>query len=159
MLHTKFFQGISVKHAEVESGQVLHLRLESNPSIDILGVYQHAWNLAKAEFQHQAQSPEQLLLQKRQGIWRKLQGWVSSIPKRNQMVFLGDFNSSLQPQLPNIGLGVGPAHLHKKDSQSLQSLDCHAGLNVVNSWSRPGHVLDPEGRGITNRLYHSEKSL
>ena len=77
-------------------------------------------------------------MQKRQGIWRKLQAWVSSIPKRNQMVLLGDFNSSLQPQLPNIGLGVGPAHLHKKDSQSLQSLICHAGLNVVNSWSRPG---------------------
>ena len=63
---------------------------------------------------------------------------ISSIPKRNLMVLLGDFNSSLQPQLPNIGLGVGPAHLHKKDSQSLQSLVCHAGLNVVNSWSRPG---------------------
>ena len=138
MLHASFFQGVSVKHAEVEPGRLLHVRLEGNPSIDILGVYQHAWNPAKVEYQHQAQSPEQMLMHKRQGIWRQLQGWVSSIPKRNQMVLLGDFNASLQPQLPNIGLGVGPTHLHKKDSQSLQSLVCHAGLNVVNSWSRPG---------------------
>ena len=76
MLHTQFFQGVSVKHAEVEPGRLLHVRLESNPSMDILGVYQHAWNPAKAEFQHQAQSPEQMLMHKQQGIWRQLQSWI-----------------------------------------------------------------------------------
>ena len=68
MLRTTYFVGLDIKHAELHPGRLLHLRICSDPAVDLLGVYQHAWNLAKAEFQHQQQTPEQLLMDKRQLI-------------------------------------------------------------------------------------------
>ena len=138
MLRTTYFAGLDIKHAELHPGRLLHLRICSDPAIDLLGVYQHAWNLAKAEFQHQQQTPEQLLIERRQLIWTSVRGWINSIPKRNLMTVVGDFNASLEPSHPNIGKGVGHAHAHKNDGQALQALIQTAGLNAANTWGRSG---------------------
>ena len=65
-------------------------------------------------------------------------GLDSRSPKRNLLGILGDFNSSLYPQHPHVGSGVGHSHLHKKDGHALQSLIQTAGLNAVNTWGKPG---------------------
>ena len=114
MINTEYFKGLDIKHAEVHPGRMLHLRICSDPAIDLLGVYQHAWNLAKAEFQNRQQTPEQLLLGKRQIIWQRMQGWISGVPKRNLLGITGDFNSTLETHPPNVGNGVGHAHSTKQ---------------------------------------------
>ena len=68
-----------------------------------------------------------------------MQGWIAGVPKRNLQGILGDFNSSLFPQHPHVGSGVGHSHLHKKDGHALQSLIQTSGLNAVNTWGKPGH--------------------
>ena len=140
MVNTEYFKGLEVKRAEVQPGRLLHLRICSDPAIDLFGVYQHAWNPAKAEFQHQQQTPEQLLLGKRQVNWQRIQSWTSGVPKRNLLVILGDFNSTLEVHPPNVGHGVGHAHAYKTDAQALQSLLITAGLTAVNTWSKPGQA-------------------
>ena len=135
---TGTFRGIDITHSELVPGRLLHLRVDSSPAIDLLGTYQHAWNLAKAGFQNQSATPEQLLLDKRQAVWCKIRNWVSGIPKRNQLVILGDLNTTFNTQHPNIGPGVGPPHGYKKDSHTLQALIHTAGLNAINTWSKAG---------------------
>ena len=138
MLNTSFFSSTDIKHAEIIPGRMLHVRICSDPAIDLLCVYQHAWNPAKSEFQHRSVPAEQLLINKRQEVWSKMQGWIAGVPKRNLLGILGDFNASLYPQHPHVGFGVGHSHLHKKDGQALQSLIQTAGLNAVNTWGKSG---------------------
>ena len=138
MLHTSYFQGVDTKHAEIKAGRLLHARICSNPAIDLLCVYQHAWNPAKAEHQNQPLSAEQLLINKRQEIWQHMQGWIAGIAKRNSLVILGDFNATLTPLHPHVGKGVGHEHVHKKDGHAFQSLIQTAGLNAVNTWRKRG---------------------
>ena len=138
MLNTQYFQGVDVKHAEIHPGRLLHVRICSSPSIDLLCVYQHAWNPAKAEYQHRPLSAEQLLINERQEVWQQIHGWIAGVPKRNLLVALGDFNASLSPQHPHIGQGVGHVHVRKKDGHALQSLIQTAGLNAVNTWQKGG---------------------
>ena len=140
MVNTEYFSGLDIKHAEVHPGRLLHLRICSDPAIDLLGVYQHAWNPAKAEFQNRQQTPEQLLLGKRQIIWQRVQSWISGVPRRNLLGIMGDFNSTLEANPPNVGNGVGHAHTHKTDAQALQSLLQTAGLMAANTWGKPGHA-------------------
>ena len=138
MLNTKYFQDVDIKHAEIKPGRLLHVRICSNPAIDLLCVYQHAWNPAKAEYQQRSLSAEQLLLNNRQDIWQRMQGWIAGVPKRNLLAVLGDFNAALSPHHPHVGTGVGPAHDHKKDGHALQSLIQTAGLNAINTWRKRG---------------------
>ena len=134
MLNTKYFQDVDIKHAEIKPGRLLRVRICSDPAIDLLCVYQHAWNPAKAEYQQRSLSAEQLLMNNRQDIWQRMQGWIAGVPKRNLLVVLGDFNAALSPHHPHVGTGVGPAHGHKKGGHALQSLIQTAGLNAINTW-------------------------
>ena len=118
MLNTKYFQDVDIKRAEIKPGRLLHVRICSNPAIDLLCVYQHAWNPAKSEYQHRSVPAEQLLMNNRQDIWQSMQGWIAGIPKRNLLAVLGDFNAALSPLHPHVGTGVGPARDHKKDGHA-----------------------------------------
>ena len=79
MLNTQYFSGTDIKHAEIHPGRLLHVRICSNPAIDLLCVYQHAWNPAKSEFQHRSVPAEQLLINKRQEVWQSVQGWIAGV--------------------------------------------------------------------------------
>ena len=36
-----------IRLVELIPGRALHVRVATNPALDLLGVYQHAWNLQK----------------------------------------------------------------------------------------------------------------
>ena len=90
MLNTKYFQDVDIKHAEIKPGRLLHVRICSNPAIDLLCVYQHAWNPAKSEYQQRSLPAEQLLMNNRQcpqkespsNPWRLQRRLISSSPTR-----------------------------------------------------------------------------
>ena len=119
-------------------GRLFHLRVELNPAIDLLGVYQFSWNPHQAK----AQSPEQQALdlaQKRAAVWHSIQSWARRIPSRNSLLVLGDMNCTLQPQPPFVGAGVAQ---HRKDPHPdqnvFQGVIQNANLLAMNSWGRKG---------------------
>ena len=138
MVSRTTFKDCTVKFAELIAGRMQHVRVETAPPIDLLNIYQYAWNTAKKELQNQLASPEQILLQQRQDVWSGLRSWIASIPKRNSLVIAGDMNASLTPAHPNVGPGTGSMHWHKKDNHSLQAILQTSGLNATNTWRKAG---------------------
>ena len=129
----------SVQYAEVQPGRLLHTRLGTEPPIDILNCYQHAWNVTKQAYQNQDREPVELLLQDRAVIWQQLQTWGASIPRRSQLVLAGDFNTPLKSLHPHVGPGITT---HKssqhRDSRVFQGILQSLGLVAANTWRRPG---------------------
>ena len=145
-----------IRYAELVAGRVLHVRIGSDPPVDALCVYQYAWT------NHPRPDPSSLspnldpkteLLHKRHHIWSTVRTWANSVPHRNTMLIAGDFNASLQPQSPNIGLGVqGHRAQGHPDQKEFQNLVIAAGLIALNTWGRSGQraatFLMPKGQGV-----------
>ena len=128
-----------VQYQEVLPGRTLHVRVASNPPVDILNVYQHAWNPRKQCYINQDCAPITLLLQDRAFVLQAVSSWATSVPQRNRLVIAGDFNSSLEACHPHVGLGLAPhrTQVHK-DRKNLQDLVQRLGLLAANTWRRAG---------------------
>ena len=145
-----------IRYAELVAGRVLHVRIGSDPPIDALCVYQHAWTTQpRPDSDHLAPNidPKTELLHKRHHIWSTARTWANSVPQRNSMLIAGDFNAGLQPQSPNIGLGVqGHRAQGHPDQKEFQNLVVAAGLIALNTWGRSGQraatFLMPKGQGV-----------
>ena len=145
-----------VRHAEIIPGRVLHVRLETNPPIDVLGVYQVAWNLQRKDDSGQPSQPcinVEDLLQKRASVWQAVRRWLASVPKRNALYVIGDFNCTLMPSTPNVGTGI--AHhtaLVHKDQTTFQRIVTDYGLTAFNTWGKAGKsaqtFLRPPNHGV-----------
>ena len=73
-----------------DSGRLVHARLQMSPRpLDIVACYQHTFQATK------------VCLQARDKWWTKLDQVLGSIPNRNCLILVGDFNSSL-PFSPGI---------------------------------------------------------
>ena len=115
---------------EVEAGRIVHCRLHLQPRpFDIIGVYQHRWSTSIA----------QKTLRKQ--IWTSLDTLLKTIPNRNSLCVLGDFNCSLQsiPRLvgqahfaTSTGKKQGPQH---GDSSILSQLLNDFQLVALNTWT------------------------
>ena len=114
-------------------GRILHLRIHgSSKNIDVVNVYQHV---------HASDRMEQ-----RSHFWHQLTTLIDSLPKRYNVVLMGDMNTSLQRRTHSVGLDSyswrsercrGPTH---HDSNLLQNLlDIH-NLVALNTWH---HHLGP----------------
>ena len=137
-------------------GRLLHLRIETQPAIDLLGTYQHAWN-PQAQLPHASlEQRTQILLQKRAHIHSQISAWVRSVPKRNSLMLLGDFNSSLAPSSPHVGPGVLQHSQPRPDHHDFQQLIVSSGLNALNTWGRSGEPAGTfvmhSGSAVPNRL-------
>ena len=93
MISRQKFPEHHVHYQEIVAGRLLHVRLLSEPCIDVIVIYQHAWSIAKAK--EGKETSKDLVLEKRAEVWAKLHTLVNSLPKRNQVLILGDFNCSL----------------------------------------------------------------
>ena len=131
-----------IRYAEIIPGRALHIRLETNPPMDILGIYQVAWNLQRkgetGQSDPQHTSLEDLL-QQRASVWHAVRKWLASVPKRNALYVIGDFNCTLKPSLPHVGTGI--AHhtsLVHKDQATLQRIVADYSLTALNTWGKAG---------------------
>ena len=129
----------SVQYFEIHPGRLLHTRLGTEPPIDIPNSYQHAWNVTRQAYQNQDQDPVELLLQDRATIWKQIQTWGAPIPRRSQLVIVGDFNTPLKSLPPHVGPGITT---HKssqhRDLKTFQGILQGLGLVAANTWRRPG---------------------
>ena len=139
MIHRSVAPVTSIRFNHLVLGRMLHIRIETNPAVDLLGVYQHAWNVQSNPRQLSLEQRTQELLRHRSHIRDVVSSWTRSIPKRNSLMVLGDFNAALSEHKPNIGPGTQPhAHQHP-DQADFQSLIVSTGLNALNTWGRSGN--------------------
>ena len=139
MIHRSVAPVASIRFNHLVPGRVMHIRIETNPAVDLLGAYQHAWNLQSNPHNLSLEQRTQDLLRHRAGIRDVIGSWTRSIPKRNSLMILGDFNAALAEHKPNIGPGTQPHAQPHPDQADFQSLIVSAGLNALNTWGRSGN--------------------
>ena len=130
-----------LKHAALVPGRALHLRVATQPALDLLGVYQHAWSNARQPAGHTENSSAglQKLLQSRSRVWTMLESWTRAVPQRHRLLILGDLNCTLHPQEPHVGQGVAHhKHTVHQDQHTLQTIVETRGLIALNTWGRRG---------------------
>ena len=117
-------------------GRLIHLRLELNPSIDVLVLYQH---LYATNAQHKGQDGLHHAQAQRSKVWTKVHQCLSGLPSRNSVLLLGDFNTDLLPDPPHVGPGVR-TRLSKQppDQHEFQQLLKTFSLCALNCWRRAG---------------------
>ena len=114
-------------------GRLMHIRIHGqNRSIDIVNAYQHVH--------------AQDRLEDRTTFWTTLQTTLHHIPKRNNLIMLGDWNTSLTRSTTAIGTTTyvhddqrcqGPQH---SDSHIFHNILLQHDLIAVNTWK---HDLGP----------------
>ena len=147
IIHNSLTHNSAIRYAEVLPGRLLHLRIESSPPMDFMGVYQHSWNPHHKELQGTSDEKLEQLLRQRACVWDRLRSWTASIPARNKLVIVGDFNCTLTPSPPNVGPGTaGHRKTVHKDAHVFQNLVTSQGLVATNTWGtreRAGTFLQP----------------
>ena len=111
-------------------GRLLHVRLRGDRPIDVIGVYQaHASSRVQGEPTNQ-----------RAHTFKALDDLLQTIPRRNQVIVGGDFNTTL-PEIPHVCPAsslrwkgaVVPNHL-TDDSHALAQTIAQHGLVGLNCW-------------------------
>ena len=134
-----------IRAAPIHPGRLFHVRLMLDPPLDMLGVYQHAWNVQKKSLQSDPAevhgvSKVQQLLQRRRKIWKAIGTWIAGTPRRNGCLILGDLNTSVQPIPSLIGEGVakpGLSIVQTDYGQLIQLVRTYA-MCLLNTWSKAG---------------------
>ena len=106
----------------------MHIRIHGpQKNIDILNIYQHVHS--------------QVNLERRQHIWDRVNDLLTSLPKRNFLLMMGDFNTSLLTRSSAVGLstftarGKRLAGTQHSDSDSFHQLLRQHSLLALNTWS------------------------
>ena len=120
-------QDVQVRH--VLPGRLSHLRIQRpNDSIDLLGLYQKAWNSKNPEIRPQ-----------RKIVWNALRDCLRSLPLRNKVVVMGDFNTSCGPRGSCFGpFAVKPTSGQAADHERFADVVSDAGLVALNTWTKQG---------------------
>ena len=120
-------QDVQVRH--VLPGRLSHLRIQRpNDSIDLLGLYQKAWNSKNPEIRPQ-----------RKIVWNALRDCLRSLPLRNKVVVMGDFNTSCGPRGSCFGpFAVKPTSGQAADHERFADIVSDAGLVALNTWTKQG---------------------
>ena len=130
-----------IRYLEHIPGRVVHLRVDTSPAIDVLGLYQHAWNLGHKQLDGDTESRLQQLIRLRASVWDAVRRWTTAIPARNALFVVGDANAALTPQPPHVGQGVARHAVDPhKDQHAFQHLVTSLGLHAVNATGRRGPV-------------------
>eukprot|EP00439_Symbiodinium_sp_Y106_P047847 s2604_g6.t1 len=103
LVNLRHYHRHHVQFTPVLEGRLVHLRLEGEPSTDVLVGYQHLYASSKAA--PGAEGLEQSLI-KRNEWWTKLHQTLSRFPSRNLVLVVGDFNTDLFPDAPFVGQGT-----------------------------------------------------
>ena len=126
-----------IRHTVLVQGRALHLRLLLQVPLDLLCIYQVAWNPSKTTLDTDRKVAH--LLQQRRSVWKAATKWVAQIPLRHGCVLLGDLNTPLLPEHPFCGPGVVPRReIPQQDQAELQNLVRQMDGRALNTWTRGG---------------------
>ncbi|CAE7840736.1 Pol [Symbiodinium sp. CCMP2592] len=125
-----------IRYHVVEPGRLLHVRILFTVPLDVLCIYQWAWNPGKAELNGKNRQEE--MLRQRRHIWHRIAKWIESIPQRCTCLLAGDFNCSLLPEPAFCGQGVVTTHGGHPDQDTFQELVRAHRCCALNTWSASG---------------------
>ena len=129
MLNRRTFYADSIHTRVLVAGRLLHvrvgLRCAVDRHVDIIGIYQHAWN-------HSV--PRAEMLARRDSVWTALARAVAGLPARNQMYVAGDFNATLRSSGSLVGPGVVQSATPAVDAETLQHILESWQLIALNTW-------------------------
>ncbi|CAE7225465.1 unnamed protein product [Symbiodinium sp. CCMP2592] len=138
MLRRSVFDNGSVRYSHVMEGRLLHVRAQHKHGwVDVVGAYLHAWG---------GWSNEADILAKRSKVWAALRQTLGQLPRGNQLVVCGDFNTVVQPKAPFFDNPTPSA-----DAQDFEAILHDFGLQAVNTFGKQGsytHILE----------HHSQKT-
>ena len=138
-ISTKLVRSDEIRSVALHAGRALHVRLMLNPPLDLLNVYQYAWNPNK-QGAEQGQHKMDALLKQRMSIWKSVRSWLGSIPRRHGCILLGDFNTPLSTCPGLVGGGVAK-RVHKPmqtDHEEFQQIIQQFACIALNTWSQAG---------------------
>ena len=156
MINRSIAEPSQIRFAELVAGRVLHVRVGTDPPVDALCVYQHAWSQAPPACTKpgtNGDTHKAALLARRGQVWSSIRTWANAVPQRNSMLIAGDFNASLHHNPPHVGSGVqGHRAGGHPDQRDFQNLVISSGLIALNTWGRGGPraatYLMPQGQGV-----------
>ena len=141
----------TIGYEEVIPGRILHVRLHAHKrAIDVVATYQYV------------DHPSRKTQEQRTLVWDTLSNYLDNMPKRNQLVCLGDYNCSLPARAPWVGTAsfrwgqhryFGPQH---SDQESFLQLLQRHGLTALNTWDDtigPSPQLRARAEGLPYRLH------
>ena len=132
LISTRLCRPEQIRHCAVVAGRLQHVKLSlAGNAVDILNIYQHCWSFT---VEHSK------LLQQRGHVWDSLASTISSLPKRNALFVLGDFNTAVQAHGKWIGTGCWPAVQAYPDLEQFTALLEGQDLVLLNSW-RPKRLM------------------
>ena len=132
LISTRLCRPEQIRHCAVVAGRLQHVKLSlAGNAVDILNIYQHCWSFT---VEHSK------LLQQSGHVWDSLASTISSLPKRNALFVLGDFNTTVQNHGKWIGTGCWPAVQAYPDLEQLTALLEGQDLVLLNSW-RPKRLM------------------
>ena len=136
LINKHTFPESKIQHRDLIPGRLLHLRLESDPCIEVFIGYQHAWSLGARTNQPKH---KETLLEKRSEFWTQLAKALHAVPKRNQVLVLADMNTDLHTDSIHVGKGVYVRQAqHASDANFLQELLRQQQLVALNTWRKAG---------------------
>ena len=127
------------------SGRALHVRVplaKCGTSLDLLNVYQHAWD---------QQADMAQLTVKRAYVLAQVDACIQQLPWRNLCVCAGDMNAQLAPLTGLVGNSTKCTEIQRQsapDAMSLQDMVIARQLVALNTWSGPRrHSFTYENQG------------
>ncbi|CAE7298476.1 acnA, partial [Symbiodinium microadriaticum] len=104
----------------------LEVDCKDSRHIHFIGIYQKAFD------------PKASTAEQRQQVWLALDRCLAGIPARDSLALMGDFNTSLKPQVPHVGAHTNPLSCHPpEDMTDFSALLVTYDLVALNTWSRP----------------------
>ena len=114
------------------------MRLMFEAPLDLLGVYQHSWNPAKASL---AGHKVSALLKQRQKVWRLVEQWLRTVPRRHGCLIVGDLNTPAVSEPGVCGPAVVQQQIQQQDQAEFQDILRKHQCCILNSWSGTGNNM------------------
>ncbi|CAE7434886.1 Dcun1d2, partial [Symbiodinium sp. CCMP2456] len=136
LVNMRFFRPDRVQFSEPIQGRLVHVRLEGEPSLDVLIVYQFLYASSAA---HPGQERLDRSLEKRAHLWAQLHHRLAGLPIRNGLLLTGDFNCDLHEDGQHVGGGLRTRLSRPQpDQELLQNLLRTFSLQALNTWRGAG---------------------
>ena len=135
LVHSRIAMPSQLRSEHLLKGRLLHVRipLKGNDSrhLHVFTVYQKTHDTGNK------QTPLQ-----RQQVWQAMHKSLGRLPARDQVVVLGDFNTTLRPMALHVGRLVGDQLAHQpEDTSDLETILTTYGLVARNTWYTPAGGL------------------
>ena len=129
MVSTRLAKADQLQYRVHHAGRLIHVRVpHQSIHVDVVNWYQYAIN-------EQEGTPE-----RRQQLLIKVQRCIAHLPKRNVLIFGGDFNCPCEPYKHVCGQVTVPFNkMHYMDLQDHQHVWRTLLLTALNTWQQPVH--------------------